>query len=557
MTNPEQFDVIVLGSGAGGFTAAVTAAAKGRSVLLLEKAEVIGGTLAWSGGAAWIPTNAHMAEVGEPDSVEAAQLYIKSVLGNHYDPEMAGAFVRNGAEAASFVEGLGPWIRFVPYAGSDYHPELPGAARRARSMLPLPFDGRALGSWLPKLRRPKSEMTVFNGLQIETAEMRMFQDVFRSPAAFAKVVRRLSAYGFDLVRYGRGTRLIRGTALAAAFLRTALDLGIDIRTGQTAKRLLTDGAGRVTGIVLANGANETTILARHGVVLATGGFSGDAGLVAAHIPNAGDHLQLLPRENTGDGARLATDAGASMGTGAASNAIFAPASSRKLKNGQRSVYPHFAFDRCKPGALLVGKDGRRFANEAQSYHTLVQKMHECGVSPAWLVGDSSFRKRYGMGLARPAPHPYRHLIREGYLIEAPTLRDLAAKIGVDAEGLLDSAARMNRFAREGRDLDFQKGDDIYTRPLGDPEHGPNPSLGPIEHGPFYAVALYPTDVGTSLGLAIGPNAEVLDEDGKPVGGLYAAGLDAHASMRGFYLGAGTQIGQAMAFGYAAGKALAA
>lgn len=557
MADTEQFDVIVLGSGAGGLTAAMTAAAKGRSVLLIEKADAIGGTLAWSGGGVWIPTNHHMSEVRETDSADKADVYIKSVLGNRYDSEMADAFVRNGAEAISFVEGLGPWIRFVPYAGSDYHPDLPGAAAKARSMLPAPFDGRQLGPWLQRLRRPKPEMTIFNGLQIETAEMRTFQDVFRSPTAFLKVMRRLAGYGKDLVRYGRGTRLIRGTALAAAFLRTAIDLGVTVRTNTTVSRLTTDTGGRVTGIAIGKGASEVIIEARHGVVLATGGFSGNADMRGTHIPNAADHLQLLPAENTGDGARLAGEIGASLGTGAGANAIYTPASSRVRPDGTRSVYPHFAFDRCKPGALLVGKDGHRFVNEAESYHTLVQKMHERGISPAWLIADRPFLRKYGMGLARPAPHPYRHLIREGYLFEAPTLDELAAKIGIDPQGLNDSARRMNEYAREGRDPDFNKGGDIYTRVLGDPEHKPNPCLGPISEAPFYALPLYPTDVGTSLGLAINPDAAVLNAAGQVIPGLYAAGLDAHAALRGFYLGAGTQIGQAMAFGYAAGRALAA
>ena len=553
MTRIEQFDVIVLGSGAGGLTAAVTAAAKGCSVLLLEKAEALGGTMAWSGGGVWVPTNHHMAEIGEQDSIDTANLYIQSVLGNRYEPDMARAFVRNGAEAIAFVEGLGPWVRFVSYPGSDYHPDLPGAAKRARSMLAAPFDGRKLGPWLSKLRKPKPEVSVFGGLQIEAHEMRTFQNVFRSPVDFAKVIRRLARYGFDLLRHGRGTRLIRGNALAAALLRTALDLGIDIRTRAPAGRLLTNEAGCVIGVRL----NGEDILAKRGVVLATGGFSGNPEFVAEHIPNPAKHLQLLPSENVGDGARLAAGVGGIMGDDVGANAIYTPASSRLLSDGTRSVYPHFAFDRCKPGALLVGKDGRRFVNEAQSYHTLVQTMHECGAVPAWLIGDATFLHRYGMGLARPAPYPIGHLIKEGYLVEAPSLRALAAKIGVDADGLADSAARMNRYAREGADPDFNKGGDIYTRALGDPEHKPNPCLGPVEKPPFYALALYPTDVGTSLGLAINADAEVLDSSGNPIAGLYAAGLDAHAAMRGFYLGAGTQIGQAMAFGYAAGKALAA
>lgn len=552
---PTSVDVIVIGSGAGGLTAAIAAAKGGRSVLLVEKADVIGGTTAWSGGGVWIPTNHHMDQAGEPDSPEQAAAYIQAVLGNHYDTEMAAAFVRNGAAAIRFLEDNSRSVRFVSYAGSDYHPELPGAATKARTLLPKPFDGRTLGPWLKRLRRPKTEMTVFDGMQIETAEIKLFQNIFRSPVAFAKCMALLSRYGLDRALYGRGTRMIRGTALAAALLETALDAGVDIRTGLQAKTLIKRG-GRVSGVTFATAAGPVEIAARSGVVIATGGFSGNADLRSAHIPDADHHLQLLPKENTGDGLALAQQAGAAIGSGAGSPAIYTPGSWRRLKNGETSVYPHFAFDRCKPGALLINASGRRFVNEAESYHTLVKRMHELGVAPAWLIGDHRFLRAYGMGMARAAPSPYKPLIREGYLVEAPTLAALAKKIGVDAAGLVETAAAMNRYAETGVDEEFGKGSSIYTRVLGDADHKPNPCLGPVATAPFYALALWPTDVGTSQGLDIAPNGAVKGADGATIPGLYAAGLDAHASLRGYYPGAGTQIGQAIAFGYAAGRSLA-
>lgn len=552
---PTLVDVIVIGSGAGGLTSAITAAKGGRSVLLVEKADVIGGTTAWSGGGVWIPTNHLMDQAGEHDTPEKAATYIQAVLGNHYDAEMAAAFIRNGAAAIRFLEQNSRSVRFVSYAGSDYHPGLPGAATKARTLLPKPFDGRTLGPWLKRLRRPKSEMTAFDGMQIETAEIKLFQNIFRSPVAFAKCMALLSRYGIDRALYGRGTRMIRGTALAAALLETAVDAGVDVRTGLRARTLIKRG-GRVAGVEFSTAAGPVEVTAKCGVVIATGGFSGNAELRSAHIPDANHHLQLLPKENTGDGLALARQAGAAMGSGVGSPAIFTPGSFRRLKSGEASVYPHFAFDRCKPGTLLVDASGRRFVNEAESYHTLVKRMHELGVAPAWLIGDHHFLRTYGMGLARAAPSPYKSFVREGYLIQAPTLAVLATKIGIDPTGLVQTADTMNRYATAGVDEDFGKGSDIYTRVLGDAEHGPNPCLGPIEKAPFYALALWPTDVGTSQGLDIGPDGSVRDADGAVIPGLYAAGLDAHASLRGYYPGAGTQIGQAIAFGYAAGRTLA-
>lgn len=552
---PTSVDVVVMGSGAGGLTAAITAAKGGRSVLLVEKADVIGGTTAWSGGGVWAPNNHHMASADEPDSPEQAAAYLQAVLGNHYDADMAAAFVRNARTAVRFLEDNSRSVRFLSYPGSDYHPDLPGAARRARTLLPRPFNGRDLGPWLKRLRRPKAEMTIFDGMQIETAEIKDFQSIFRSPAALARCLGLMGRYGLDRLRYGRSTRLIRGTALAAALLEAALEAGVDVRTGETVTALIRRG-GRIAAVEFDRPGGRVEVGVRHGVVMATGGFSAHPDLRSTHLPDVERHLQLLPDENAGDGLTLALRAGAVLGSGLGSPAIFTPASRRTRRDGRESVYPHFAFDRCKPGALLVDQSGRRFVNEAESYHTLVKRMHERGVSPAWLIGDHRFLRAYGMGLARPAPAPYRSFVREGYLVQAPTLQALAARIGVDPQGLAQTAEEMNRFAETGVDEAFGKGSNIYTRLLGDAEHAPNPCLGPVRTAPFYALALWPTDVGTSLGLAIGPDGAVQDAEGAAIPGLYAAGLDAHAALRGYYPGAGTQLGQAIAFGYAAGRSLA-
>ncbi|WP_409019391.1 FAD-dependent oxidoreductase [Brevundimonas vesicularis] len=551
---PSSVDVIVVGSGAGGLTAAITAARGGQRVLLVEKADVVGGTTAWSGGGVWIPTNHHMSAAGEPDSPEMAATYIQAMLGNHFDAEMTTAFVRNGRSAIRFLEDNSRSIRFVSYPGSDYHPDLPGAAKKARTLLPKPYDGRQLGPWLKRLRRPKSEMTIFDGMQIEATEIRDFQSMFRSPTSMIKVLGLMSRYGLDRLRYGRATRMIRGTALAAAMLEAALDAGVDIRTDVSVRTLIRRG-GRIAAVEFDSPSGPIEVLARKGVVMATGGFSSNPKWREAHLPCPDQHLSLLPVENAGDGLRLGQDVGAVLGGGLGSPAIFTPGSRRRLRDGSESVYPHFAFDRCKPGALLVDASGRRFVNEAQSYHTLIKRMHELGIAPAWLIGDHRFLRRYGMGMARPAPAPYRSFVREGYLVQAPTLADLARRIGVDADALVQTAAEMNLFAETGVDETFGKGSDIYTRVLGDAEHAPNPCLGPVRQAPFYALALWPTDVGTSLGLAIGPDGAVKDGDGAAIPGLFAAGLDAHASLRGYYPGAGTQIGQAIAFGYAAGRTL--
>lgn len=548
-------DVIVVGSGAAGLTAAVTAAASGRRVVVVEKSAHVGGTTAWSGGVAWLPGNPHMRDVGATDTREDALTYIQHVTGNLVDPVMVEAFLTSGPRMVAFLEAHTTSVRFQSFPSPDYHPDLDGAAIKARSVLAVPFDGRLLGSLLARLRRPMRELTVFGGMQADPAEALHLQYSWKRWKSFKVAARLLSRYALDLVRHGRSTRLIRGQALAGRLYKSAHDLGVDLRTDATAERLLTE-AGRVCGIAVRTKAGESEIHAKYGVVLASGGFSANAALVARHIPNAAHHIVMLPETNSGDGMAMALSAGAALGGENADNGIWMPSSSNRRRDGSVARYPHFAFDRCKPGAIMVDGRGERFVNEAASYHIVVRAMQARGAVPAWLIGDHRFLRRYGMGLARPFPYPYRRFVRDGYLVQGKTLAELAGKIGVSSAALQSTVARFNGFASSGKDEDFGKGADIYTRMLGDAEHSPNPCLGPIQTAPFYALALYPSDCGTVLGLRTDENARVLRDSGEPIAGLYACGLDMNSVLRGNYPGAGTMIGPAMTFGYVAGRHLA-
>jgi hypothetical protein len=531
-------------------TAAISARILGSRVLLIEKADKIGGTTAWSGGAAWLPGNPHMQAAGAADSPAAAATYIRSIVGDRFDPIMVDAFLKNAPRMVSFLETRTSAVRFQSYAGPDYHPELAGAASKARSVMPVEFDARCLGPLLQRMRTPMRELTVFGGMQVDPAEALHLQYSWKRWASFKIAAPLLLRYMSDRVRFGRSSRLIRGQALTARLLQSANDLGVELRTGVRATRLIQEH-GRVVGAATTSAHGEDRILAARGVILASGGFSANADMIAQYFPDAAQHIMMMPDTNRGEGLSMAQAAGATLGPDNADNGIWMPASSHRRRDGTVARYPHFAFDRCKPGSMIVDRLGRRFVNEAASYHVVVRAMHAHGALPAWLIADHSFLRRYGMGIARPFPYPYRHFVKTGYLMRGSTLAALARKIGIDPAALEASVARLNLFAAIGEDGDFGKGGDMFTRLLGDAGHKPNPCLGPIQTGPFYALALYPSDCGTTLGLRTDANAQVLGASGEPIAGLYACGLDMNSVLRGHYPGAGSMLGPAMTFGYVA------
>jgi glycine/D-amino acid oxidase-like deaminating enzyme len=545
-------DLIVLGSGAAGMAAALAAAHRRLSVVVLEKSHLIGGTMAYSGGAGWLPLNPIMERIGAPDRREDVEAYIRAITGNFYDSEMVGAFLDNARDMVAEFEHETSAVRFQPFLAPDYHPDLEGAARAGRTLMPLPYDGRKLGDWLSRLRDAKAELTVFGGMQVDPVEALHLQNSWKRWISFKATAKLLTRYARDLISHRRGTRMIRGLALSARLLRSALDAGVTLSPGSRAVKLVVDN-GTVTGVAYMQDDTEKTLLARAGVVLATGGFGANREMMAAAIPFADSHINILVEDNVGEGIAMAQALGADWGPENAANAIWAPGSSYRKHNGDQATYPHFAFDRCKPGSMIVGQDGRRFTNEAQSYHVLVGDMHRTGNVPAWLIGNRHFLRTYGMGMARPWPYPYRAFVKNGYLIEASSLEDLAGKIGVEPSALNESASRMNRFAASGIDEDFGKGGTTYERNLGHPGHLPNPCLGPIGEGPYFALSLFGTNAGTTRGLRTDRFARVLDLNGEIIGGLYAAGLDMHSPLRGFYPGAGTMIGPAMTFGFVAGR----
>jgi hypothetical protein len=369
------------------------------------------------------------------------------------------------------------------------------------------------------------------------------------------VAKLLGAYASQRMQAPRGTTLYLGNALAGWLLLAARRLGVEIATG-TAAVTLTTAAGRVDAVVLRGPDGDRRVAAQRGVVLATGGFSHDPALRERHLsPHAGPVSAAAPG-STGDGARMAVNLGAGIGDGHEGGAFWVPASRFTRADGSPAVFPHTVTDRAKPGVIAVDGTARRFTNEARSYHEFVLAMlrnSNTQASPAWLICDRRFLWRYGLGRVQPFTRRVRRYVADGYLRTGSTPAALAEQIGVDPAALADTIADYNTGARQGRDDAFGRGSDIYQRHLGDSEHQPNPCVAPLEQPPFYAVAVYPADLGTATGLVTDAHARVLGADGQPIAGLYCCGNDMHSVMNGAYPGPGITLGPALTFGYLAAR----
>ena len=547
-----ETDVVVVGAGAGGMTTAIIAAQSGLNVILVEKSSVFGGTTALSGGAAWIPNNHLMKTVQVTDTREQAVEYLRNVLGNSFRADKIDAFVDAAPEMLRYMEEHSE-VAFVPMMMPDYHPKLPGATR-SRSVQAKEYDGSRLGADLHRLRRPLKELVVFGSLQVGGADVHPLRKAFRDWRSFLHTTGLVSRFGLQLLRHGRGTRLVNGNALAGRLLRSALDAGVSLWADAPAQRLIKLG-DRVTGIVVQRGGREIEIAARRGVVLASGGFGANPELRHRFIPLANNHISMQPSENIGDGIRMAIDAGATLSPDNIDNAIYCPISEVREKDGTLSRFPHIGIDRYMPGSIAVDQAGNRFVNEAGTYVQFVRAMQEHGLSKAFLIGDRPFIRSYGMGLARPAPYRLKRWIDNGYLTEAATIGDLADRIGVGRHSLVQTIEHFNENARKGVDPEFERGADALSRYRGDPENRPNPSLAPIVRGPFYAITLLRGDLSSGTGLETDSGGRVLGPADRPIPGLYAVGVDMNSISRGLYPGGGFSIGPAMTFGYLVGREL--
>ena len=529
MSGTKEFDVVVVGSGAAGLSAALAAGVHGARTLVLEKAAVIGGTTAMSGGCIWVPNHHHMAAMGLEDSRQAALDYIRAVSpdGWHNTEEpLWAAYVDHAPEMLQFIERHSP-TRFNPNRDPDPYAEAPGGMAYGRNVSPAPIRIGRLGPWRDKVRVP-------------TADMRISYEEVIDNFFFANPKKHMPRLLPRLAWRKLTGAHVRGRALTIGLLKGCLDQGVKIWPETSATRLLTDD-GRVTGLAVERQGRAVEVAAAKGVILASGGFEWNSEMMAEHFPGPVEWI-ASPQGNTGDGQRMAAEAGARL-----DRMDQALVMGVTPVNYEGQVQGQPAADYFLPHSMIVNRHGRRFVNEKQMNIGLAfaEMDLETGTPahlPAWRIYDGQFAARY--------PHAMPNKSIPGNHFQAGSLAELAGMIDVDADGLVETARRFSEFARAGVDQDFGRGASIWDRNRGgDPAHEPNPTLGTIEQPPFHAMPFKASFLGTKGGARTNQRGQVLDHQGAAIGGLYAAGNVMANSFGSKGVGAGTTLGPCLTWGY--------
>ena len=549
---PKETDLIVLGSGAAGMSAALTGAALGYQVTLIEKTDKIGGTSARSAGSLWIP-NTFLDKTGK-DNFQNSLIYLKNAIGNKFDLERIEKFLKAGPEMVKFLDKKS----FVKLRAYDHHPDylakLEGATLSGRVLEPHPYNASVLGKHFKDIRLPLPEFMLFNGLMVDRVDISHLMKLTKSMKSFIHSVKILCCYLIDVIKFGRGTRLVMGNALVGRLYQSLLSYNVNIICSADVKSLIYKN-NKVSEVSITSNNKINRIKVNVGVILATGGFSNNKKLRKKLIP------QTIPKEScvlesaTGDGINLAEKLGGRLKISDESNSFFAPISLKKRNDNSTAVFPHFVLDRGKPGLVAVNPNGKRFVNEATTYHlfgkALSKALKKYPNRSCYFVCDKNFINKYGLGMVRPNGIGLKNAIKIGYVKTANTIKDLSTLINVPFDELSKTISSINNYAKTGKDLDFKKGEDAYQINLGDMNHKPNPCLGSITKPPFYAIDVYPGDIGASSGLITNSDAQVLDVNGEAIKGLYACGNDMDSIMAGVYPGPGITIGPGMTFGYIA------
>jgi 3-oxosteroid 1-dehydrogenase len=548
MTPHEEYDVVVVGSGAAGMAAALAAQRHGLRTVLVEKAAHFGGSTARSGGGVWIPNNEVLRGDGVADTSEAARNYLHSIVGDVVAAERIDTYLDRGPEALSFLIANSPLrMQWVPDY-SDYYPEAPGGRVGGRSVEPKPFDLNRLGPDQDRLEPDYSKAPL--NVAVTQADFRWATLMMRTPRGVARVLRIGMRWIWGMLT--RKRLAVRGQAFAAMLWIGLRDAGVRVLL-DTALDELSVEDGAVRGVVVTHAGQQRVIRAKHGVVLACGGFEHNAEMREQYQrAPIGIDWTVGAKANTGDGIRAAQQLGAALEL--MDDAWWGP--SIPLTGG-----PWFCLaERTLPGCIMVNDRGERFMNEALPYVEAVHRMYggEYGRGdgpaeniPCWLVMDQRYRNRYVFAGVQPRKALPGRWFKAGIVVKAATVEALAEKIGVEPAALRTTVDRFNGFVGAGKDADFGRGDSGYDRYYGDPTIKPNPCLSPIDQGPFYAVVMVPGDLGTKGGIRTDVHARVLRGDDSVVDGLYAAGNVSSPVMGHTYAGPGATIGPALTFGYLA------
>lgn len=559
-SDEQQFDVIVVGSGAGALLAAVRACDQGLTALVVEKMRLVGGTSAISGGGIWIPANHDMPNAGLRDSLDLAFGYVKACARELASDDRVLAYVETARHMARYLADIGVPYRCMPHY-SDYYPAIEGALPGGRTMDPVDFDAAKLGlEGLALLRPTNPGQLIFGRMNINAFQARTM--LARERKAKWMLLGIMARYFLDYPwrnKTSRDRRLTGGQALVGGLLAALRKRNIPLWLNTPMESLVTEG-GRVTGIRVHKDGQLLQLSARKGVILAAGGFERNQSMREQYLPHPTDQgwTATPPQANNGDAIRAGAAVGARLHLMAHTWGV------PTLEVPKEEKFRPLFVERSLPGCMVVNARGERFLNESGPYPEFQQAMFSNhastgGAIPAWIVFDATFRANYPIGPLMPASAVPDSRLRKSWLgtvyWKGATLEELAANIGVDPAGLVASAARMTEFARTGKDLDFDRGGNVFDRYYGDVNVKPNPNLAPIRKGPFYAIRLYPGDIGTKGGLLTDRDARVLDGAGNVIEGLYCIGNNSASVMGPAYPGAGSTLGPAMTFGYRAVAAL--
>jgi 3-oxosteroid 1-dehydrogenase len=542
----ETHDFVVVGSGGGSMCAGLVMRRAGKSVLIMEKNDLIGGSTAKAGGVMWIPNNRFMARDGVDDSFDKAATYLDAVVGDRDDTpgairERRLTYLREAPEMLDFLIGQGIRFNRAPY-WPDYYTNAPGGSAEGRTVLADLFDINELGEWKDKLRPNKFQLPA---PIVEAMSLPLIRVSWKARLQAVKVVLR----GMAAKLTGKHW-VTAGAALQARMLQAALREGVQLRTHSPVNEVIVEG-DRCVGVVTEKDGKPWRVGARLGVLLNAGGFAHNQEMRDRYIPNTRKEWTHAAPGDTGDMHREMMRIGAKMGhmNEFVGNQMILPPASAEPAGVQTQL--------AKPHAFLVDQSGLRYMNEGGSYMLFCQQMLErhktVPAVPSWMIMDSRFMRRYMLADTMPGSRKPEAWFDSGFLKKADTIEDLARACGIPPQTLASTTARFNGFARAGKDVDFGRGDSAYDRFLGDFTHRPSNTLGTVEEGPFYAVQVVPGDVGTYGGVVTDSAARVLREDGGVIQGLYATGTTTAGVMGRAYPGAGCSIGPSFTWGFVAAK----
>lgn len=544
----KNVDLLIMGSGAGAFSAAVTALNNGVSVLMVEKSDLFGGTSAMSGGGIWIPNSKNARKVGAQDSASEAFQYMQAAIGDQVSDARKQAYVHGAPEMLDYLQAHSA-MQYEAFPYPDYYSDLPGAKQGYRTQAPMVFKGRKLGMDLYKMRPQQPGAVVQGRFTLTFKEARKF--LTQQKGWRLTLFKIIVLYFLDIpgrLKNKMSRRLTQGHSLVGSLYYTFKNKGGELWLESPVTKLLSE-KGKVIGAEVEKDGKTILVTARYGVILAAGGFEHNQAMREQYLPQptTSDWSMAQPN-NTGDSFQLTKSLKAKLSL--MNHAWWIPV---VHVPGWPRPMGLFA-ERSLPGLVIVDKSGKRFANEALPYLEAGMAMYDKNVAPSWVVFDADFRHKYPFGPIGPGwgtPDKILPKRVKKILLKKSSIEELAKEAGIDVDGLKETIERNNRFAKTGKDLDFQRGDLFYERYYGDERNAPNPCIAQIAKPPFYALPLYPGDIGTKGGMLTNEDAQVLNGDDAVIEGLYAIGNNSASVMGDKYLGAGATLGPAMTFGYLA------